>query len=126
MKTIRFFTFIEDDPCHVDARNCSVLDEIERDVMKNYVEARNPKELCKLLGLPPSAVAKVEIRLELVTAIRRELERRKLTHVQAAKKTGIGRTVITAIVNGNLTSISIDRLIDVAQGLGLRLHLKVA
>jgi predicted XRE-type DNA-binding protein len=94
--------------------------------MKNYFEAKNTKELCKLLGLPASAAAKIEIRVELASAIRKELERLELTHIQAAKKTGIGRTVITAIMNGNLKSISTDRLIDVAQGLGLKVELRVA
>ena len=39
---------------------------------------------------------------------------------------GVGRTVITAIANGNLGHISTDRLIDVAHSLGLRVQLKVA
>ena len=47
-------------------------------------------------------------------------------NAQASAKTGIGRTVITAIVNGNLDKISTDRLIDIAQALGLKFHLKVA
>lgn len=94
--------------------------------MKNYFEAKNTKELCKLLGLPPSAAQKIEIRVELASAIRKELDRQKLTHAEAAKKTGLGRTVITAIINGNLQSISTDRLIDAAQGLGLKVKLKVA
>ena len=94
--------------------------------MKNYFEVKNSKELCKLLGLPPSATAKVEIRVELAIAIRKELARQQMTHAEAAKRTGVGRTVITAIMNGNLNSISTDRLIDVAQGLGLKVQLKVA
>ena len=53
--------------------------------MKSYLEAKNAKELCKLL---------------------------KLTQAQAATKAGVGRTVITAIVNGNLESISKDRQLE--------------
>ena len=94
--------------------------------MKSYLEVKNAKELCKLLGLPVSEAPKIEMRTQLVIAIKRSIERQKLTHAQASAKTGIGRTVITAIVNGNLDKISTDRLIDVAQGLGLKLHLRVA
>jgi predicted XRE-type DNA-binding protein len=94
--------------------------------MKSYLEAKNSKELCKLMGLPQSEAPKIEMRTQLVVAIKRAIEKQKLTHVQAAEKTGIGRTVITAIVNGNLRRISTDRLIDVAQHLGLRVQLKVA
>lgn len=94
--------------------------------MKNYLEAKNAKELCRLMGLPESEAPKIEMRTQLVVAIKRAIERQDLTHAQAAAKTHVGRTVITAIVNGNLHRISTDRLIDVAQNLGLRVQLKVA
>lgn len=94
--------------------------------MKPYVEAKNAKEICKLLGLPMSEAPKIEMRTELVVAIKRAIERGKLTHAQAATKADVGRTVITAILNGNLDGISTDRLIDIAHSLGLRVQLKVA
>ena len=94
--------------------------------MKNYFEAKSTKELCKLLGLPTSESTKVEMRRDIVIAIRRRLEREDLTHAEAAKKAGVGRTVITGIVNGNIEKISTDRLIDVASNLGIILALKVA
>ncbi|MEQ1663810.1 MAG: XRE family transcriptional regulator [Bdellovibrionales bacterium] len=94
--------------------------------MKSYFEAKNLNELCALLGLPKSEAPKIQMRLDLVKAIRRAIEKKDLTHAQAAAKTGMGRTVITAIMNGNLDKISTDRLIDVAQAMGLKLQLKVA
>jgi len=94
--------------------------------MKSYLEAKNPKELCRLMGLPESEAPRVSMRVQLVIAIKRAIERQGLTHAQAAVKASIGRTVITAIVNGNLQRISTDRLIDVAQNLGLKVQLKVA
>lgn len=94
--------------------------------MKPFIEAKNSKEICKMLKLPLSEAAKIEIRVELVSGIRRAIERSKLTHAQAAVKANVGRTVITAIMNGNLGSISTDRLIDIAHNLGLRMQLKVA
>jgi predicted XRE-type DNA-binding protein len=94
--------------------------------MKSYFEAKNLNELCTLLGLPESEAPKIQMRLDLVKAIRRTIEKKGFTHAQAASKTGMGRTVITAIMNGNLDKISTDRLIDIAQALGLKLQLKVA
>jgi len=94
--------------------------------MRSFFEAKNSKELCKILGLPESEAPKVELRTQLVLAIKKFIEKHKYTHAQVAEKTGIGRTVITAIVNGNLKRISTDRLLDVAHGLGLKVHLKVA
>lgn len=90
-----------------------------------YFEAKNLEELCVLLGLPTSQAPKVEMRRDLVIAIRRALEGRELTHAAAAKIVDVGRTVITAIVNGNIEKISTDRLIDIAHALGLSVHLKI-
>jgi predicted XRE-type DNA-binding protein len=94
--------------------------------MKNYTEAKNIKELTKLLDLPKVEAAKIEMRTDLVVAIRKTVAKRGLTHAAAAKLAGVGRTVITAILNGNTTHVSTDRLIDIAQNLGLRVTLRVA
>lgn len=51
--------------------------------------------------------------------------KKKYTHAEAAKKADVGRTVITAIMNGDLRRISTDRLIDIAHNLGLTVQLKV-
>lgn len=94
--------------------------------MKSYFEAKNLTELCNLMGLPESEAPKLRMRLDLAKAIRRVIEKKEMTHKEASEKTGMGRTVITAIMNGNLDKISTDRLIDIAQSLGLKLQLKVA
>ena len=94
--------------------------------MKPYIEAKSAKELCKLLNIPLSEAAKIEMRTNLVISIKRVIERKNMTHEKAAKMAKVGRTVITAIVNGNLDKISTDRLIDVAQELGLTVQIKIA
>lgn len=94
--------------------------------MKSYFEAKNLEDLCILMGLPESEAPKLKIRLELAKAIRRVIEKKDLTHAQASTKAGVGRTVMAAIMNGNLDKISTDRLIDIAQALGLKLQLRVA
>lgn len=94
--------------------------------MKNYTEAKSAKDLEKILKLPKGEAAKIEMRTDLVVAIRRAVEKKGLTHAEASKKAGVGRTVITAIMNGNMTHISTDRLIDIAHNLRLTVTLKVA
>lgn len=94
--------------------------------MKSYTEAKTIQELTQVLGLPKTEAAKVEMRTNLVVAIRRAVEKKAWTHVEAAKRAQVGRTVITAVLNGNTTHVSTDRLIDIAQRLGLRVTLKVA
>lgn len=94
--------------------------------MKVKMEIENLEELCNALGLPLCEVPKLNIRLEIVHGIRNAIFKNNLTHQEASKKCKVGRTVITAIVNGNLNKISTDRLIDIAQALGLSLQIKVA
>lgn len=93
---------------------------------KNYFEAKNTKELCKILGVPQSEAGKIEIRRNLVIAIKKVIDKNGWTHQETADEVGVGRTVITAIVNGNLEKISTDRLIDIAHNLGLKVEMKVA
>lgn len=94
--------------------------------MSSYFKAKNLTELCNLMGLPKSEAPKIKIRLELAKAIKKQIAKSNLTHVEASEKTKIGRTVITSIVNGNLDKISTDRLMDIALSLGIRIHLEVA
>jgi predicted XRE-type DNA-binding protein len=91
-----------------------------------FFEARTPTQLCKLLGLPARDAVRVEMRRDLVIAIKRTIEANGWTHAEAAERAAVGRTVITAIVNGHIARMSTDRLIDIAQSLGLHVKLKVA
>ncbi len=43
--------------------------------MKSYVEIKNVKDLCKVLGLPASYAPKVEMRRDLVIGIREAMKR---------------------------------------------------
>jgi len=95
-------------------------------VKKNYTEVKTMKDLARVLGLPKAEAAKIEMRTDLVVAIKKLVDKKGLTHAEAAKRAKVGRTVVTAILNGNTTSISTDRLIDIAQSLGLTVTLKVA
>ena len=92
---------------------------------KDYFEIKSTRELCRRLGVPESEAMRIEARRELVMAISDAIEKNGWTHELAAERAGVGRTVITAIVNGNLDNISTDRMMAVAQGLGLRFALEV-
>ena len=93
---------------------------------KGFFEAKSTKQLCKILGVSESEATKIEMRRNLVISIKRTVEQNGWTHAEAAEEASVGRTVITAILNGNLEKISTDRLIDVANRIGLKLMLKVA
>ena len=93
---------------------------------KEFFEAKSTKQLCKILGVSESEAAKIEMRRNLVVSIKRTVEKNGWTHAEAAEEAEVGRTVMTAILNGNLEKISTDRLIDIAHRIGLKLMLKVA
>ena len=61
----------------------------------------------------------------LASEIKKEVRRRFLTHKQVSEEIGIARTVVTAVLNGRLEKISTDRLLRVADGLGLEMELKI-
>ena len=60
--------------------------------MKHYTEAKNIKDLGKVLKLPKGEAVKIEMRTDLAIAIRKTVEKKHLTHAAAAKLAGVGRT----------------------------------
>lgn len=69
--------------------------------------------------------ARSAIRQKLVAAIQEVVSERRITHTEASFESRVGRTVMTAILNNNLSKISTDRLIRIAHRLGLKIELKV-
>ena len=66
------------------------------------------------------------IRTDLLSSIQNMIQKRKLTHEETSKITGIGRTVITNLMNNNPKKVSTDRLIRIAESLGLKVKLSVS
>lgn len=80
---------------------------------------KNTKALSKLLGLSESEAIEAEIKTEIMVKIRDEVKKLNLTHQEIADITGVGRTVITQIVNCSIQRITIDRLLKVLISLGI-------
>ena len=94
--------------------------------MKHANEYRSVTTLAKGVNVPDGEARRIDMRTDLVVAIQKKIAKLKLTHAAAANQVGVGRTVITALMNGNSRHISTDRLIHVAGQLGLKVWLKVA
>lgn len=86
--------------------------------------AKNAAELSELLGLDPSDAVEAELKSSLMNKIRKEVQKQKLTHKEVANLSGVGRTVITGIVNCSIQRITIDRLVKVLSSLGVKAELK--
>ena len=85
---------------------------------------KNTKDLSKLLGLPDTDAIEAEFKADLMKKIREQIKKLGLTHQQVADISGVGRTVITGIVNCSIQRITIDRLIRVLISLGISPEIK--
>ncbi len=86
--------------------------------------AKNAFELSEMLGLNTSDAIEAELKSSLMLKIRKEIKKQNLTHQEVSDLSGIGRTVITGIVNCSIQRITIDRLVKVLSSLGIRAELK--
>jgi predicted XRE-type DNA-binding protein len=62
----------------------------------------------------------------LALHIRRTIEARKLTQVQAAKLLGLDQPKISSIINGHLDGFSTDRLMRILNDLGCDVQISVS
>jgi len=86
--------------------------------MKKH-KIKSTADLAKLLGLPETAAIEAEIKADLMEKIRERVLKLNLTHQEVANLSGVGRTVITGIVNCSIQRITIDRLVRVLVSLGI-------
>jgi predicted XRE-type DNA-binding protein len=91
--------------------------------MKKHV-TRDANELSKLFGLGAGSAIEAELKASLMIKIREEIEKKKLTHLEVSKLSGVGRTVVTGIVNCSIQRVTIDRLVKVLASLGVRAEFK--
>lgn len=91
--------------------------------MKKH-EIKSSSDLSDLLGLNESDAIEAEIKSELMGKIRSLIEKKKITHQEVAELSGVGRTVITGIVNASIQRITIDRLLRVLVSLGIKPEIK--
>lgn len=87
-------------------------------VMKKHV-IKNAKDFSKIIGLSDPEALEAEIKVEIMNRIRDQIKKLGLTHEEASRISGVGRTAITGIVNHSIQRITIDRLFKVLIALGI-------
>lgn len=80
---------------------------------------KHAHDFSKLLGLSEADGIEAQIKAEMMKKIRDIINKKGLTHQDVADLSGIGRTVITQIVNCSIQRITIDRLLKVLISLGI-------
>jgi predicted XRE-type DNA-binding protein len=78
------------------------------------------------LGLDEAEARVLEMRTDLMAALRKHIEKRGWTQSEAAKKLGITRPTTSALMRGAWRDFSADMLLVLAVRLGLRATLKLA
>jgi predicted XRE-type DNA-binding protein len=72
------------------------------------------------LGFPPEEAALLRMRANLMDALRRLIEDRNWTQVQAAEHLGIAQSRVSDLVRGKWQKFSVDMLVSLAVRVGLQ------
>lgn len=91
--------------------------------MKRHT-VKGAKDLSRLLGLSEADAIEAEIKADMMKKIRDLVVNEGLTHQEVSDMSGVGRTVVTQIVNCSIQRITIDRLIKVLISLGITPQIK--
>lgn len=81
--------------------------------------------LAKLLGIPKSRGLEAVLKAQLIAAVLREVDRRGLTHVELAERSGLPRSAVTGILSGSLQKVTIDRVLRLVEAAGLEADIRV-
>lgn len=81
--------------------------------------------LARQLGISKSRALEAVMKAQLISAVLREVERRKITHEQLAQRSGLPRSAVTGILSGSLQKVTIDRVLRLVDAAGLEAAIKV-
>ncbi len=88
----------------------------------NYVTAKTPDELGRILGLTPGDIALMKYKAELSTLAVRAIEGSGLPINEIVKRSGVARSKVSAVRNGATVSISCDLLVKIIGATGIQLQ----
>lgn len=77
------------------------------------------------LGIAKSRSLEAVLKAQLIAAVSREVERRELTHMELARRSGLPRSAVTGILSGSLQKVTIDRVLRLVDAVGLKAEIKV-
>ena len=77
------------------------------------------------LGFSPAEARNLRMRSQMITALRKFIEKERLTQADAAKRLKVTQPRISDLMRGRLDLFSLDALIDMAAHLDLRTSVTV-
>jgi predicted XRE-type DNA-binding protein len=81
--------------------------------------------LARQLGISRARGIEAVVKAHLISAVLDEVARRKLTHVELARRAGIPRSAVTGILSGSLQRVTVDRILRLVEAAGLEAEIRV-
>jgi len=77
------------------------------------------------LGFSPGEARNLKLRSELMTALRKRIEKEGLTQAEAAKRLKVTQPRISDLTRGKVSRFSLDALVNMLTDAGLEVDVKV-
>ena len=81
--------------------------------------------LAKELNISKGRSLEAVMKSRLISAVLRQIDRRKLTHAELAKRSGLPRSAVTGILSGSLQKVTIDRVLRLVEAAGLEAEIRI-
>jgi len=93
--------------------------------MKSKVITRSSGDVFTDLGFSPSEARNLRIRSELMTALRKFLEKEGLTQADAAKRLKVSQPRISVLTRGKISRFSLDTLVNMITDAGMQVDVRI-
>jgi len=83
------------------------------------------ERLAHQLGISRGRTLEAVVKADLIAAVLKASEKRGLTHVELAHRSGLPRSAVTGILSGSLQKVTIDRILKLVEAAGLEAEIKI-
>lgn len=78
------------------------------------------------LGFSSAEARNLQMRSQLMTALRRFVEKEKLTQAEAAKRLKVTQPRVSDLIRGKISRFSLDTLVTMSSDAGLEVDLRIS
>ena len=93
--------------------------------MKSMATTKGSGDVFTDLGFSPAEVRNLQLRSELMTALRKFIEKEGLTQADAAKRLKVSQPRISDLTRGKISRFSLDTLVNMLTGAGIDIAVKI-
>lgn len=93
--------------------------------MKTTVIIKSSGDVFRDLGFSPAEARNLRIRSDLMTALRKFIEKEGLTQAQAAKRLKVSQPRISDLTRGKISRFSLDTLVNMLTDAGMDVAVRI-